>query len=157
MNERHRKWKDSSLSLSLVHTQRNSNSHTHSHISKSATCQAVGQLFKQLIRSVSYFGPVGGGLCKMVRPDTVTSWWLVWESQAGIGPKPTGWVTWASDGLMIEILSISYRPSGLLAMCCCDSILYRYWTTQNKVLLNSWSGFNLSPSRLTLESTIDLI
>lgn len=62
--------------------------HTHSNTSKSSACQAAQQLFKQLIRSGSSFGPAGGGLCKMVRSDTVTSrrFGLAWL--AGVGPKP---------------------------------------------------------------------
>lgn len=91
----------------------------------------------------------------MVRPDIVTSWRLALASLAGIGPEPKGWVTRASVGLMIEILSIKYRPSGHAAMCRCDTALYGYKTTRSKVLLNSWTGFHFSPSRQTLESTID--
>lgn len=76
------------ISCQVTSTQTFTRIHTH----------AMGQLLKQLIRSVSSFGPAGGGLHKMVRPDIVTSWQLSPASLAGTGPKPKnewpgiGWI-----------------------------------------------------------------
>ena len=77
----------------------------------------------------------------MVRPDIVTSQRLSLASVAGIGPKPRGRVTRASVGLMIEILSIKYRPSGHPAMCRCDTVLHGYETTRRKSFSTVGQGF----------------
>lgn len=94
--------------------------HTHLHTHKSATCQAGGQLLKLLIRSVSSSGPEGAGLCKMVRPDTVTSWRLAWASLAGIGPKPRD--EWPEHQLDTWLKSWA-SSTGLLGVWPCVSVI----------------------------------